>query len=356
MPYKRKRSPYWWVSFTDTNGKRIRCSTGTVQKKEAVALEAKWKAEAFRGKAWGDKPTRSLGDLMLEYMTATESKPSSDRDAYSAERLLDFFGANRDLASLKSSDITRYQKHRMKEIAAGTYNKEVGLLSAAINYVNLEWDWELSNPCEGKRLPEPKGKTAFLTREQAKLLINAVDRRAEHLVDLIELGVQTGCRKGELLRLEWDRVDWSKNEIILEAEHTKTAKPRCVPLNPIARAVLIRRARLRSEDCPNTPWVFFHSRRCRNTKVGDRIKEVKTAMRSACKRVGLKGITFHTLRHTCASWLAQTPGVEALSIRDLLGHSSITMTDRYMHSDQADIHEAVQKLKPIRSRFGHVDH
>ena len=138
MPHKRKGSPFWWVSFTDTNGKRIRCSTGTVQKKEAVALEAKWKAEAFRGKAWGDKPTRSLGDLMLEYMTATESKPSSDRDAYSAERLLDFFGANRDLASLKSSDITRYQKHRMKEISAGTYNKEVGLLSAAINYANLD--------------------------------------------------------------------------------------------------------------------------------------------------------------------------------------------------------------------------
>ena len=48
--------------------------------------------------------------------------------------------------------------------------------------------------------------------------------------------------------------------------------------------------------------------------------------------------------------------VGALTIRDLLGHSSVTMTDRYMHSDQADIHDAVQKLKPIRSRFGHVDH
>ena len=79
-------------------------------------------------------------------------------------------------------------------------------------------------------------------------------------------------------------------------------------------------------------------------------------MRSACKRVGLEGVSFHTLRHTGASWLGQMSGVEALTIRDLLGHSSITMTDRYMHSDQADIHDAVRKLKPIRSRFGHVDH
>ena len=79
-------------------------------------------------------------------------------------------------------------------------------------------------------------------------------------------------------------------------------------------------------------------------------------MRTVCKRVGLEGITFHTLRHTCASWLAQAPGVQALSIRDLLGHRSIAMTDRYMHSDQADIHDAVGRLEPIRSQSGHTDH
>ena len=45
-----------------------------------------------RGKAWGDRPNRSLGDLMLDYLTATQSKITADRDAYSAQRLLGFFG------------------------------------------------------------------------------------------------------------------------------------------------------------------------------------------------------------------------------------------------------------------------
>ena len=72
-------------------------------------------------------------------------------------------------------------------------------------------------------------------------------------------------------------------------------------------------------------------------------------MRSACRRAGLKGVTFHTLRHTFASWLGQMSGVEALTILDLLGHSSVTMTDRYMHSDLADIHDAVHKLEKFRS-------
>ena len=48
--------------------------------------------------------------------------------------------------------------------------------------------------------------------------------------------------------------------------------------------------------------------------------------------------------------------VGALTIRDLLGHSSVTMTDRYMHSDQADIHDAVHKLEKFRSHSGHIDH
>ena len=357
MPYKRKqkgsKSRFWWVSFTDANGKRIRVSTGTTQKREAVALEAKWKAEAFRGKAWGDRPSRSLADLMLEYLKATTSKASSVRDAYSADRLLEFFGNDCVVLAIRPSDISRYQKHRLKRVLTSTCNKETGLLSVAISYANSEWDWGLSNPCQGKRLPEPSGKTVFLTREDAAALIKTVDPQASHLVDLIDLAVQTGCRRKELLELEWDRIDWQKNEIVLEARHTKSAKARRVPLNPSARSVLIRRASLRSECCPSTPWVFFHLRRTRNTEIGDRIKDVKTAMRSACKRVGLEGVTFHTLRHTFASWLGQMPDVQALTIRDLLGHSSVTMTDRYMHSDQADLHDAVHKLEKFRSHSGH---
>ncbi|MCS5643079.1 MAG: hypothetical protein NZ807_07420 [Dehalococcoidia bacterium] len=48
--------------------------------------------------------------------------------------------------------------------------------------------------------------------------------------------------------------------------------------------------------------------------------------------------------------------VGALTIRDLLGHSSVTMTDRYMHSDRAEIHDAVQKLEKFRSHSGQIDH
>ena len=130
-----------------------------------------------------------------------------------------------------------------------------------------------------------------------------------------------------LLQLEWQRVDFKRNEIILRAEDTKTAKPRRVPMNEAARVVLLRRAGIRAEICPDTPWVFFHARRVRNKEIGDRIGDIKRSIKSAAKRVGLEGVTFHTLRHTCASWLGQE-GIGSLTIRDILGHTSIRTTDR----------------------------
>jgi len=98
------------------------------------------------------------------------------------------------------------------------------------------------------------------------------------------------------------RVDLKRNKIILRAEDTKTAKPRRVPMNEAARVVLLRRARIRAEICPDTSWLFFHVRRDCNKEIGDRIGDVKRSIKSVAKRVGPEGVTFRTLRHTCASW------------------------------------------------------
>ena len=78
------------------------------------------------------------------------------------------------------------------------------------------------------------------------------------------------------------------------------------------------------------PWVFFQIEKRRNTEAGDRIKDVKTAMRSACKRAGLTGVTFRTLRHTFASWLVMN-GTPLFEVSKLFRHASIQMTEHYAH-------------------------
>ena len=92
MPYKRKRSRYWLVSYTDASGQRVRRSTGTTDHKEAEALEAKWKLSTYKEKQWNEQPDRTFDELMLAYLTATkDEKRSSDKDRQRTKKLRSYF-------------------------------------------------------------------------------------------------------------------------------------------------------------------------------------------------------------------------------------------------------------------------
>ena len=180
-------------------------------------------------------------------------------------------------------------------------------------------------------------------------MIVAAESNARHLADFIRLALNTGCRKQELLGLEWNRVDLRSDLIILEAVHTKTAKRRSIPLNQRARMVLLNRANFRAMYCPGSPWVFAH-------KDGSRIKDVKRSFKTACDRVGITDFRIHDCRHTCAAWLV-SDNVPLTAVRDLLGHTTIKMTERYAHLAPENVRLAVATLdgKEVRSHSGHSD-
>jgi integrase len=348
MPYKRNDSPVWWASFTDAGGKRIRRSTGTTDRREAEALEAKWKVEAYRSRQWDETPVRTFDELMLDYLKATRDKRSHRRDCDAARHLSAFF-RGRDLGALSGQDVRAYvARRKAEEVSNGTVNRELCLLSAAVNFANREWEWQLPNPVSGRKLKEPEGRVRWLTRAEAAALIRMAEQEANapHLADFIRLALNTGCRKQELLGLEWRRVDLQAGLIRLEAEHTKSGKRRSVPLNAEARAVIIGRARFRAQHCPASPWVFAHPD-------GSRIQDVKRSFATACRRSGIEDFRIHDLRHTCAAWLV-TAGVPLTEVRDLLGHSTVMMTERYAHLAPENVREAVRKLEGL-SRSGHAD-
>ena len=348
--YRRKGSPYWWVSFADSSGRRTRRSTGTAVRKEADALLAKWKLEAHRIRQWDEEPTRTFDELMLAYVKATSGeKRAAERDRYSLKRLYPFF-TGRDLNDLGPADIRAYIDRRRSEgVSPGTINKEVGLLSSAINYARREWDWVIPNPAARRKLKEPEGRVRWITRAEAAALISAAESepKAAHLADFIRLALHTGCRKGELLGLEWKRVDLQAGLIHLEAEHTKAGRRRAVPMNREARAAIIGRARFRAQHCPGSQWVF-------SREDGSRIQAVKRSFATACRRAGIEGYHIHDMRHTCAAWLVSV-GVPLTEVRDLLGHSSVKMTERYAHLAPENVRAAVALLDGPKSQLGHTE-
>jgi integrase len=340
MLFKRARSPFWYVRYRDAGGHRVKRSTGTTDRKEAEELEAKWKLEARQQRLWGTQPAYTYDELMLRYMQETESA-KRERDAWSAKQLQRFF-SGRVLSKLKRADVREYIAMRKSEgVMGSTINREIGLLSASINRARHEWDWDIPNPAIRMRESEGDGRQFYLTRVQFNALVGTAQKqkRAPYLADLITVAVMTGCRRGELLKLEWSRVDLKANVLRLGSEDTKARKARLVPLNASAREALLRRFRYRATHCPDCRWVF-------STKGGEGVESVKSSFTAACKAAGLSGFHFHDLRHTCGSWLMQA-GVPAGHIAAVLGHSTVRMTERYAHVAPANAEAAVQMLDGV---------
>ena len=151
------------------------------------------------------------------------------------------------------------------------------------------------------------------------------------LRSIISVAVHTGMRLQEILSLRWAQVNFS--EMMLTAERTKSGKPRTIPLNAALHDELLR---LRSLD-GQSPYVFP------NPKTGKPLTTVKTAFVAACRRAGIAGLRFHDLRHTFGSRLVEK-GADIETVRSLLGHASIAVTQRYVHSTDERRRTAVGKL------------
>jgi integrase len=219
-------------------------------------------------------------------------KRAAERDRYSLERLYPFF-TGRELSGLAARDIRAYIERRQEADASnGTINRELSLLSAAINYARKEWDWDIPNPAQGRRLREPEGRVRWITRAEAAELVRTADEepRAPHLGDFLRLALHTGMRLGEMLGLEWRRVDLQAGLLYLEADHTKAGKRRTVPINAVAREAIIGRKRFQAQHCPDTPWVFCN-------KEGARVQSVKRSFATACRNAGIEDFRIHDLRH-----------------------------------------------------------
>lgn len=275
---------------------------------------------------------------MVAYLQTHEHKRSAERDR-AIVRLLRPHFEGRSLGGLGAADVRAYMEHRrLAGTAPATINRELALLSSAINYARREWQWDIPNPVSGRKLREPEGRVRWISRAEAAALIRWArsEPRAPWLGDFVTLGLHTGMRKGEMLGLEWRRVDLQAGLIHLEAAHTKANRRRSVPLNKAAREAILSRARWRATHAPASPWVFCE-------KDGRRVQNVRKSFGTACRRAGIEDFHPHDLRHTCAAWLVSA-GVPLPEVRDLLGHSTVKMTERYAHLAPENVRAAVAVL------------
>lgn len=280
----------------------------------------------------------TIDDVFRVYASETTHR-SKVRDGYSARRLLSHFGGMR-AAEVRRVHVRSYIAARTADgVQLSTVARELRHLSAALNHVRFEHEIDITNPVQRIRIQEPEHRIRWITPDEAADLVKACSEHARrpHVANFVRLALNTGCRRGELLGLEWDRVDFDRCVLRLEAEHTKAGKRRVVPLNEQAIEVLRDQWRwVRQNLGASVPWVFAMTKDTHLTTVQ------KTFTRACC-RARIADLRVHDLRHTFASWLVMS-GESLYVVKDLLGHSSITVTERYAHLAPKQGAQAVQRL------------
>lgn len=228
-----------------------------------------------------------------------------------------------------------------KKRSPTTVNKEVTLLSSIFRMAIGE-DVTTKNPCNNlpkatrAKIPaRQKRNRRLLPDEERRLFDIGLQGRRGHLYDIAEVALLTGMRKGELLGLEpghinfgtavktfvinREKIDVPPNWLIITK--TKNGKPRVIPMS--------RRVRQKLEalctDVTCGKYVFTSAR------TGGKITDIKRGWKSACEAAGIDDLHFHDLRHEWASRAADA-GAHDHDRRDILGHSSVNMTDDYTHA------------------------
>ncbi|HEY3699577.1 MAG TPA: site-specific integrase [Spongiibacteraceae bacterium] len=152
----------------------------------------------------------------------------------------------------------------------------------------------------------------------------------DYLMPMVILALNTGLRRGELFNLSWDDVDLKRRILSVRGSEipavggrgTKNNRTRHVPLNDIAFATANAWAK---QNQVTAGQLVFPS-----PVTGKRLDNINTAWRALIQSANINAFRFHDLRHTFASNLVMR-GADLYTVKELLGHSSIEMTQRYAH-------------------------
>ena len=155
--------------------------------------------------------------------------------------------------------------------------------------------------------------------------------------------LDTCCRPGEILSLQWGDVDMSSRELVVRAEKATTRSARRLPMSTRLHAVLqMRRTGADGVDFGPEAYVFGDA-------TGQRVTSIRTAWEAARERAGLADLHLADLRHEAASRL-EDAGVPTTYVSKFLGHRNLSTTTRYLNATIRGLRLAVEKLEESRRK------
>ncbi len=203
------------------------------------------------------------------------------------------------------------------------------------------------NPLQKVKLPKIDNKRErFLSQEEAAILFDELKHISENtgkpsnVHDIALISLHCGLRAGEVFNIKWHDINF-ENETISIMD-PKTKKNRTAYMIPHVKEMLLKTRE--TGIISNNGYIFL-------SKTGEKMKSISKSYRDTVKKLGFnegivdkrRRVVFHTLRHTYASWLAMSE-VDLYAVQRLMGHSTISMTERYAHLSPNYLKDAVKKF------------
>jgi site-specific recombinase XerD len=191
-----------------------------------------------------------------------------------------------------------------------------------------------------RRPRSAKTSVRFLTEEEFERILASIRSSEDSpwLEHVVQVAVATGMRVSELCEMRRDWLSLSPPAVTVKRSATyrpKSHSERHIPLAGDAAEILLGLLQAR-RGASGHVFVDANGRPLRPTRVSKAFK----------RHVRLAGLSeeysFHTLRHTFASWLVKS-GTDLYRVRDLLGHQSVEVTERYAHLKPESLRAAVEK-------------
>lgn len=250
-----------------------------------------------------------------------------------------------ELARIRAADIMAYlswrRVHRLGKRTETVHNRTLAKDRAVLHRLFAlaeRMEWRDGNPVAATDAPKSDPHPyCILTDKQYEALVAACADPMLRAYVLV-LG-ETGLRcESEALWLQWEDLNFDNGFVAVRSgrddHRTKSGRTRMVPMTPVLRQALVEH-RLRYQaaryDGKASPWVFHHLRTQARQHAGERIGSLRYAFHVAAGRAKLpKELRQHDLRHRrVTEWLRLGKG--AALVREAMGHSSIAVTERYLH-------------------------
>lgn len=355
----------WWARFiyVDESGVKRDLQRKATSKGHARELADDLATQYAQGGEAALKSERMTFAELADYCEKHYYKKAEYRDGRKIEGVRGLYTAKfqikvlrayfdkRHLRSITYADLKAFRTARLqtvsertdRELSITTVNRELSCLRRMLNVAQAE-GWIPQNPFNrGDPLinkADERKRERILSREEETRLLNAcADRQRQHLRPLIIAALDTGMRRGEMLKLRWSDVNLDARTIHVQAFHTKTMTARDVPISQRLNTELQRLW----EVSPKDPEGLVFGIR----------DNVRMAFTSARKDVGLEDVRFHDLRHTAATRMARTMSLS--EVGRILGHSQPTTTYRYINADASTIQRAAEVIDAFHAEGKSAD-